>query len=174
MGIVCPHCNHDNAVGALVCDKCHKSLVREMTSAVVNTNWLLDARKMMAEGDEKTGPLPVDADGFQVVLRLAGVSQPLVLDLARNGLVLGRIDLERRVFPDVDLSPFKAEEYGVSRRHARLTLNTATREVEITDMGSLNGTFINGQRLSPNRPRFLNSGDEVRLAYLTFTFFYRD
>src|SRR5574342_712252 len=45
----------------------------------------------------------------------------------------------------------------VSRRHARLTFQGGKYVLE--DMGSTNGTFVNGQRLSG--PRVLKSGEVV-------------
>lgn len=49
---------------------------------------------------------------------------------------------------------------GVSRRHARLYQQAGGCWLE--DLGSTNGTFVNGQRLSA--PRLLQSGDEIRLG----------
>lgn len=46
----------------------------------------------------------------------------------------------------------------VSRRHAKISSTDA--EVYIQDMGSTNGTFVNGVRI--DRPRKLVSGDVVR------------
>ncbi|MCZ7544786.1 MAG: FHA domain-containing protein [Anaerolineae bacterium] len=172
MGIVCRHCDHLNRSGALVCDRCHQSLVEHATGSVVNTDWLVDARRTMTS-EVVEAQQPAKAELCEVILRVAGAPQPLVLELANGGLILGRTDLEGRVFPDVDLSPFSADAHGVSRRHARLTVNTATREVEIVDLGSLNGTYINGERLEAHKARYLNSGDEVRLSRLRFIFFYR-
>jgi len=45
----------------------------------------------------------------------------------------------------------------VSRCHARVVVNGTTATVE--DLGSKNGTFLNGQRL--NQPTALNDGDEI-------------
>lgn len=48
----------------------------------------------------------------------------------------------------------------VSRRHARLTFQGGKYVLE--DMGSTNGTFVNGQRLSG--PRVLKSGEVISLG----------
>ncbi len=41
----------------------------------------------------------------------------------------------------------------------------------IEDLGSANGTFINGQlRLTPKKPHVLVSGDEVKLGETTLKF----
>lgn len=49
---------------------------------------------------------------------------------------------------------------SVSREHAVIRRNA--NRIEITDLGSSNGTFVNGERLSA--PSLLRSGDEVRLG----------
>jgi FHA domain len=67
--------------------------------------------------------------------------------------------------PDVDLTSFNALESGVSRRHIRLTrLNDLVR---VADLGSLNGTYLNGFRLTPQQDRVLRNGDELLIAQLT-------
>lgn len=40
----------------------------------------------------------------------------------------------------------------------------------ITDLGSTNGTFVNGQRLDRNMPRMLMSGDTIRIGDTTYTY----
>ena len=66
--------------------------------------------------------------------------------------------------PDVDLTPFRAMDLGVSRRHVKLTRESAT--VMVQDLGSRNGTFLNGNRLVAFQPRVLRNEDELRLGRL--------
>src|SRR3954465_4949754 len=49
---------------------------------------------------------------------------------------------------------------GVSRRHARLLRDNGT--VILEDLGSSNGTYVNGQRISG--PVQLGAGDEVQIG----------
>ena len=51
---------------------------------------------------------------------------------------------------------------GVSRHHARMRVNGADAAIE--DLGSKNGTFVRGERISGLVP--LNDGDEIRLGLL--------
>lgn len=55
----------------------------------------------------------------------------------------------------------------VSGNHARLQYN-ACGQFEVVDLGSTNGTFVNGQQLAPNIPRVVNVGDIVKFANLEF------
>jgi len=56
----------------------------------------------------------------------------------------------------------------VSGSHAVITASEGS--FSVTDAGSTNGTFVNGERLSPNEPRTLNDGDEVMFAQNTYRF----
>lgn len=58
---------------------------------------------------------------------------------------------------DIQLNEPKA-----SRRHAMITLNDSALTVE--DLGSTNGTSLNGNKLSPNVPQPLNAGDTLLFA----------
>ena len=56
----------------------------------------------------------------------------------------------------------------VSSHHAQL--RALGQGYEIVDLGSSNGTFVNEQRLLPNTPYRLSSGDQIRLGETTYTF----
>ncbi|MBT3389345.1 MAG: FHA domain-containing protein [Chloroflexi bacterium] len=55
----------------------------------------------------------------------------------------------------------------VSRFHAEVNANT--EEIAITDMGSTNGTFINGKRIKPNQVYPLIPGDKIKIGGTEFT-----
>lgn len=55
------------------------------------------------------------------------------------------------------------EHPTVSRRHARLTVRGS--DVELEDLGSANGTFVNSRQLD-QRPCLLADGDHIRLGHL--------
>jgi len=56
-------------------------------------------------------------------------------------------------------------DHGISRRHARLDFDGA--QVVLTDLGSTNGTMVNGQRVSAVA---LNPGDIIQFGTTTLTF----
>ncbi|GAB4367056.1 MAG: hypothetical protein Kow00121_05030 [Elainellaceae cyanobacterium] len=51
---------------------------------------------------------------------------------------------------------------GVSRRHAAIRFRPTDQTFEISDLGSANGTFVNGQRLQGSQ--LLQSGDRIQLG----------
>ncbi len=56
----------------------------------------------------------------------------------------------------------------VSSHHAEI--RTEGQGYDIVDLGSSNGTFVNEQRLVPNVPRLLYTGDQVRVGDTTFVY----
>jgi serine/threonine protein kinase len=88
-----------------------------------------------------------------------------VLDLEPNKeYMIGRRHKTQPLLPDIDLTPFKAYEWGISRLHA--SLNVEKDQITITDIGSSNGTWYAGKRLPPNKPLQLNHGDLLHLGKL--------
>jgi pSer/pThr/pTyr-binding forkhead associated (FHA) protein len=81
---------------------------------------------------------------------------------AEGEAVIGRLDATRGVFPNIDLTPEGGLEGGVSRRHARIHKQKSQYFIE--DLGSADGTFLNGQRLTPYLPHPLHDNDELQLG----------
>jgi FHA domain len=95
-------------------------------------------------------------------------AEPIRACLTRP-LVLGRfVATDPNI--DINLEAYAAAEKGVSRQHASLTLVAKT--VMLTDLNSLNGTFLNGHRLAPNKHYIVRDGDEIRLSELAIYIFY--
>jgi pSer/pThr/pTyr-binding forkhead associated (FHA) protein len=77
---------------------------------------------------------------------------------------LGRINEGQSVFPDIDLSAYDGYRNGVSRVHASIQISL--RRINVVDLGSSNGTFLNGRRLTPQVPYALADGDILVLGKL--------
>jgi hypothetical protein len=77
---------------------------------------------------------------------------------------VGRQDESRNIYPHVDLTVDGAAVLGVSRKHARIHQTDTGTYIE--DLGSTNGTFINGLKLFPLRLYRLDHGDMLRLGQL--------
>ncbi|MBE0408212.1 MAG: FHA domain-containing protein [Anaerolineales bacterium] len=82
-----------------------------------------------------------------------------------QSFTIGRIDSGQSIIPDVDLSAYKAFEQGVSRMHATIKLGS---ELTITDLGSSNGTFINGVSIEAYIPHPFVPEDILTLGKMTF------
>lgn len=55
---------------------------------------------------------------------------------------------------------------AVSRKHCKILLSYEGFKIE--DVGSSNGTFVNGMRLNMGQQYFIKSGDKVRIANIEF------
>jgi len=72
----------------------------------------------------------------------------------------------------LDLGSYGADNSGVSRVHGLLHYKGGQFFVE--DLGSLNGTYINGSPLDPNQQYRVNNGDELRLGRLRLYVYFLD
>jgi hypothetical protein len=99
-------------------------------------------------------------EGWRLRFKIGDQSVPLSI-LSRT--VVGRV-IEGETGIDFDLTPFGAYHFGVSRQHAVISLNEGFLYLE--DLGSTNGTRINGFQLTPNQKYRLRDGDEVEFARL--------
>jgi two-component system, cell cycle response regulator len=95
------------------------------------------------------------------LVTIAGLRVGEMFKLAKEETVLGRSD-------DVDL---RLMDEGISRRHATVRLD-GERAI-LTDLGSANGTFCNGARISD--ARVLSDGDKISMGGATILkFTYQD
>lgn len=155
--VICPNCQHKEISGAIFCSKCGAQLV-DMNVATHKIN---TAERRAAEGI--TGGLKSSSPStLQSWLSLHIVESGQILPLAdRTEFTLGRMAEGQPIVPDVDLSPYNAYANGVSRLHSAIKL--VNNQAIIVDLGSSNGTYLNGTRLSPYVEMPVRDGD---IAYL--------
>ncbi len=91
-----------------------------------------------------------------------------VFPLSGVETLIGRFDPVTELRPDVDLSEHDLKR-SVSRRHARI-LDTPEGPVVIEEVGALNGTFVNGTRLTPGQPHPVHDGDRVGFGMVKLVF----
>jgi len=93
--------------------------------------------------------------------RLVEVTSGLVFPLAKNGETsVGRIDPVTGIHPDVDLTPVDGKR-SISRRHARIRREENGTYSVIEDVGTMNGTFVKGVRLTAGKAHPVEAGDTV-------------
>lgn len=82
--------------------------------------------------------------------------------------VIGRVDRATGIVPDIDFTELDTDR-TLSRRHAKISRaedGFYLRE----EIGTGNGTFVNGERLKTGAPIKLEDGDEVRLGLVRTVF----
>lgn len=160
--IVCSNCNHTNMAGAVFCSECGAPLnaADSLTTQSITTDQVREAVKKKSVLHTS---VPAVTLNNWVTLHLLDTGQVLPLS-DRNEFTLGRISEGQPIMPDIDLSPYQAYANGVSRLHA--VIKRDGNQILLMDLGSSNGTYINGKRLNPNVEQTLKNGDVVALGKL--------
>lgn len=157
--IICSNCGTENLEGAYFCKNCNVAL----TAISVGTAQLNDGSELQAGSDEL-------GDDNIIFLHIQDMADPVTIRLDGD-IILGRTGGEERDAAHLNLDGYGAAESGVSRRHARLSRQGT--KVYISDLGSTNATFINGEKLSAKQNYVLHDGDSVRLGRLDIRLFFK-
>jgi hypothetical protein len=182
---LCPTCAHLNRPGVLFCENCGTNLTTGQQTSLGTR----DLREGESEGKDDphtslvTALDPKQANAIQSAgtatfstsmtlrIEIEGGATPILLKPQAQDMILGRRDPTTGATPEVDLTPYAGYRMGVSRKHASLRLEN--NELNLWDLGSSNGTFLNGTRLSPHRPYLVRDGDEVRLGQMVMRMFFQ-
>jgi hypothetical protein len=159
----CAVCGHVNRVGILVCENCGTNLMTGR-EASIGTNNIGQQPPRATETHEmmigSAGSTRFEAN-MMLRLEIDGAPTPIVI-YPKTETSLGRRDPGTGAAPDIDLTAYAGYRKGVSRHHAMLRLRE--KLLEIYDLGSSNGTAVNGVRLSAHQPYPLRDGDEITLG----------
>ncbi len=156
---VCPQCGQPIRPGELACGNC--GYLIPTTAGNASTRALPHATESFES--RRHAPIGNIPRHFQRVTFVID-GRTLVLP-ASTQLIIGRGDpTATSRDPDVDLAPYNATEMGVSRQHIELTWKNDL--IYVVDMGSTNGTLLNGQRLLTGIARLLRDGDELVIGHL--------
>jgi hypothetical protein len=161
----CRVCQANYVTNTIYCTECGAYLLEGEELAtdpidVAQIGWTGKARGGRAKDADlpETGPL-----GVRLIIGKGDRRRELEVSLLKS-VRLGRSDPTQNTFPEVDLTDDLAMEYGVSREHASIFGRGGTIMVE--DLGSTNGTWLNGKRLDPYMPEPLHFGDQLQLGKL--------
>jgi pSer/pThr/pTyr-binding forkhead associated (FHA) protein/ribosomal protein L40E len=148
----CPECGFQNPEAANYCSKCGSLLVREEADEATMA--------FTPEHAEEEGQAELEDFGIKgpaLVVRSGGgrAGETFVLDQERT--TVGRS-------PECDIF---LDDVTVSRRHA-VVAREGGDHLEIEDLGSLNGTFLNRKRIESSAQ--LADGDELQIGKYRLTF----
>jgi CheY-like chemotaxis protein len=114
--------------------------------------------------------LPVRATGalneplpWVIELRVVGTVTSIQVQVHET-MMIGRADPQKGAVPAVDLSPYNGQGQGVSRQHAVILVKD--NRIFIKDLGSVNGTRLNGNLLAPQNEYRLRHGDELTIGQM--------
>jgi len=168
---ICPNCKNQNRPGVVFCDHCGASLIGDVA---IGTRSLPKTGATGSLPKAPTGPVPnAGTSTFHqmMILRLVMDSGLSVTIEPKQEMILGRRDPATGAQPDIDLTPYAGYRMGVSRRHAAIRRSSDTH-LDLWDLGSSNGTYLNGNKLVSYRPNRLHDGDEIRLGQMVMRIFF--
>lgn len=107
----------------------------------------------------------------QLLISLTDFGKVHIYDLDKGKLFIGWVHSINDPRPEIDLTKYKAHESGVSRQHAMIT--RMDNKLTLEDVGSLNGTEVDGKKLNMYERIDLRNGSQVRLGSLRMLLFYK-
>ncbi len=148
----CPQCGHQNPLTGRFCSSCGASLTLAGQEHDTTVSGLIPIEGSVEELEVELANIPAGL-GLLVVTRGPNSGSRFALD---EPLVTVGRHPESVIFLD---------DITVSRRHAEV--RRVTDGYEVTDSGSLNGTYLNRQRveLAP-----LTHGDEIQIGTFKLLF----
>jgi pSer/pThr/pTyr-binding forkhead associated (FHA) protein len=161
--IICPSCNHEEFIGALFCSECGTKLPYQDLSvpktAIYEGEAKIPSEPLEPPSPRKSQSKPLPESSVSLKVLDTGAIIPL-----EGGLefTLGRVSGNQPILPDLDLTPYSAYESGVSRLHA--TIKIEKPGISVTDLGSANGTRVNGKKIPPHTPQLLENGDILTMG----------
>jgi hypothetical protein len=166
--ITCSNCSHKEMVGAVFCSECGTQLVfaRSTPTSLFEGEIGMDPPTLRVKSEshqaaDKARQRLSDDARSGIYLKLMDNDE--LLDISgRKEITIGRASKGQAIIPDIDLSLFNAFESGVSRVH--VLISAQENEVQVSDLGSANGTRVNGQRIPPNDPYPVHHGDILSLG----------
>lgn len=134
-------------------------------------NVVFGSTRILSQDDENTGVAdpkikPIDIAmprPWRIALWIMHLQLQLVFDLSHE-IIIGRSHPDTPNPPDIDLTPFDAEELGVSRQHISLKLDND--RVVVMDRGSSNGTRLNSDKLEPRQIYPVRHKDKLLLGMM--------
>jgi hypothetical protein len=155
--ISCNTCRRTLVTGSLYCTECGAPLINLVENHGRSIN-----PEPPKEYDIHT---PNKESPMKSVVSLHIVDFGQIISLTgRQEFTLGRVSGSQSVLPDIDLAPYEAYEKGTSRLHASIKLDE--QSVSIIDLGSVNGTYLNGKPIPVHEPQALGNGDIILLGDL--------
>jgi pSer/pThr/pTyr-binding forkhead associated (FHA) protein len=164
--VICPLCNKSSLEGTLFCPECGTQVFaspkhpdNQYPATLTQPEQTSQFTRMKTGELKYLEGLPFEA---QAMLRLLETEQIFPIFDGENSV--GRVINDQSMLPNIDLTNHGGFETGVSRYHAIITISG--QEATITDLGSTNGTRVNGYNLLPHQPHPLNDGDRLQFGKL--------
>lgn len=167
--IVCPKCKHVEMEGALFCSECGHRM--DNTETAQQPHALEGGILQQKPAPARSQTLNNSRSDTSPRLYILKSEKYLPLE-GQQEFTIGRVAKGQSIHPDIDLTPYAAYEDGVSRIHAMIRV--AEGNAGITDLSSVNGTYINDVRIPVNQFRPIEQGDLISLGRFKIKIVFRE
>lgn len=176
---ICDECEYPNAIKAAYCEKCGAALDETITigdsfrdellqraSQEANKHYSMEfpAIQMYEDDDIEQDSIEISI-GRDVILveQSTGIEFCIPHDVT-DKIIVGRGNSEKFNVPMIDLSHISGWVGGVSRYHA--CMKWSNDNLFLMDNSSKNGTFLNGERITPKQIYKITDNDTIRFGFV--------
>jgi hypothetical protein len=158
IGLYCSNCKNKNKPGAVLCAFC--GVLLNPIIAEPRTTSRMEGQKDTLPPRKEEVVSTSMAPTVGAALYIAGFHEAFTT-ITDKEFIIGR-KTEQTTDPVVDLSGLESLAIGVSRRH--LMVRSTENGYEVKDLNSSNGSWLNDQRMVPDKFYPLPSGAQLRIG----------
>jgi len=159
--ITCRLCSSQEYHGAYFCSECGSQLVLLTDKNVDTLVYPSQARGLEID---ISNTIPKKLLENKTFLLYYPDQEEVIPIPEQSEFTIGRIVEGQVITPDVDLNPYEAYDKGVSRLHVTIRINPENNKIHVIDLGSANGSSVNGFEIPANSEVPLNHGDVLSLG----------
>jgi CRP-like cAMP-binding protein len=148
-------------------------IIRKYSRRLREANKLLESLASPTVPPEGASVDPSGTRAKETQRRLVEVASATAFHFANGDqTTIGRTDPVTGIRPDVDLTAVDIDR-SVSRRHAKI-IRSEDGYAILEEVGTLNGTFVNDERVQTGVPFPLSNGDRVRIGLVQLKVVYEE
>lgn len=164
----CPNCGGENKDSAKFCFRCGQKI------AVFTPIPPAPAVQIGVISQSNAAILPAVSPNEDLSTRPLSCASILLIESGKKIEIpsipityLGRADKQSSYTPEIDFTQIDRNKV-ISRKHACISFSN--NKYKLSDLGSTNGTFLNGLRLQTGVEYDLKNGDEIIFGKITSIF----
>jgi len=152
----CPSCKELLEEGDLVCGFCGTKIKDSSDYKEPDTS-CNSSEVQPPAGENLLGKVKLEVEQGMIIGKQFLLSDPVS--------IMGRIDEEEGIYPDIDLTDI--DDGYVHRKHAEISFRDNNARIFIKDFGGINKTCVNNKPIPPEEPVEIHTGDKIKLGKVT-------